>query len=119
MVLFHMTEFKQGPRGNFTHIFFDMQSRYAHLYNSIIFMVVGHVSILQESRVLTHHTGIPAPFSRPLGTVARCARVLNSSLATGQRWPTPVFAMCDRGGTCGVGHVWRAGGREIPVTLFG
>jgi hypothetical protein len=43
MVLFHMTEFKQGPRGNFTHIFFDMQSRYAHLYNSIIFMVVGHV----------------------------------------------------------------------------
>ena len=71
------------------------------------------LSILQESWFPTHHTGIPAPFSRPLGTVARRAGVLNSSLATGQGLPRPVFVMRAHGGTCGVGHVWRTGGREM------
>jgi len=66
-----------------------------------------------ESWVPTHHTRIPAPFSRPLGTVAHRGRVLNSSLATGKGLPRPVFVMRAHGGTCGVGHVWRTGGREM------
>jgi len=72
-----------------------------------------HLSIQEESCVLTHHTGIPASFSRLFGTVTRRGRLLNFSLATGQGLPMPVFVMCACGGTCGFGHVWRAGGRDI------
>ena len=69
-------------------------------------------SILQESGVGMLLFGIPASFSTPLATVRVRAGILYSFLGAGQRHPTSVFVTRTRGGTGGVGHVWRAGGRE-------
>jgi len=70
------------------------------------------ISIIQESGILTLHFGIPASFSTPLATVGRRAGILYSFLGAGQRHPMSIFVMRTRGGTGGVGHVWRAGGCE-------
>jgi len=80
------------------------------MYHS--FNLIRYLSIIQESGVLTLHFGIPASFLTPLATVGHCAGVLYSFLGAGQRHPTSVFVTCARGGTGGVGHIWRAGGRE-------